>query len=67
VQQATVTVLTTMLDMVMGTGLAALHETAPGTFTGTADLGMGGHWRLQILVYQPSGLTRMNIEVEVGT
>lgn len=67
VQQATVTVLTTMLDMVMGTGLAALHETAPGRFVGTADLGMGGHWRLQILVYRPTGLTRMAVKVEVGS
>lgn len=67
VRKASVTLLTTMLDMVMGTGLAALHETAPGRFTGTADLGMGGHWGLQILVFQPSGLTRMHLHVEVGT
>jgi len=67
VRQATVTVLTIMLDMVMGTGVAALHEVSTGTFTGTADLGMGGHWRLQVLVYQPTGLARMSVDVEVGS
>jgi putative copper export protein/methionine-rich copper-binding protein CopC len=67
VTQAQVTVLTTMLDMVMGTGLASLHEKGPGQFSGTTDLGMGGRWRLGILVYQPSGLTRMSVKVQVGT
>jgi copper transport protein len=67
VQQAHVTVLTTMLDMVMGTGVASLREASPGAFSGTTDLGMGGHWKLQVLVYQPSGLTRANVEVRVAT
>jgi copper transport protein len=67
VRQATVTVLTIMLDTVMGTGVAPLHETSAGTFTGTADLGMGGHWRLQVLVYQPTGLASMFVDVEVGS
>jgi hypothetical protein len=67
VQQARLVVLTTMLDMPMGTGLADLNETKPGTFTGTTDLGMGGHWRLQILMYQPSGLSRMSVVIRVGT
>lgn len=67
VRLAHVSVLTTMLDMVMGTGLASLHEAAPGRFTGTTDLGMGGNWRLQLLVYQPNGLTRMSVDVKVGT
>jgi hypothetical protein len=67
VQQARVIVLTTMLDMAMGTGLGDLSETKPGVFTGTTDLGMGGRWRLQILVYQPSGLSRMSVDVRVGT
>jgi len=67
VQKAQITVLTIMLDMVMGTGVAALHESSPGTFAGTTDLGMGGRWRLQLLVYQPSGLTRMSVDVRLGT
>jgi copper transport protein len=67
INQAHVTVLTTMLDMVMGTGLAPLTQTGPGTFTGTADLGMGGHWRLLILVYRPSGLTRLSVTARVAT
>ena len=67
VQQAHVVVLTTMLDMVMGTGRADLNETAPGRFEGTTDLGMGGRWQLQLLVFQASGLTRMPVEVRVGT
>ena len=67
VQQASVSLLTTMLDMPMGTGVVPLHAAGPGSFTGTADLGMGGHWRLQALVYQPSGLTRMTVTILVGT
>lgn len=67
VSRASVTILTTMLDMVMGQGLAPMKEASPGRFTGTADLAMGGHWRLQFLVYQPSGLTRLSVEVEVGS
>jgi hypothetical protein len=66
VQQATVSVLTTMLDMPMGTGVASLPEKSPGEFTGSTDLGMGGHWRLQVLIYRPSGLTRVSIDVEVA-
>lgn len=67
VSKATVTVLTTMLDMVMGTGLASLQESRPGTFVGTTDLGMGGRWKLQLLVYRPSGLLRANVDIQVGT
>jgi len=67
VRQASVRVLTNMLEMVMGQGLAALSEKAPGRFSGTTDLGMGGRWRLTILVYQPSAFTRLNVDVEVGS
>lgn len=67
IRQARVAILTTMLDMPMGTGLVSLSATAPGTFSGAADLGMGGHWRFQILVYQPSGLSRLSIRTLVGT
>ena len=67
VKQGTVVALTTMLDMVMGTGRAPLAETAPGVYRGPADLGMGGHWRLLFLVYRPSGFSRLSIKVEVGT
>jgi hypothetical protein len=67
VTRATVTILTTMLDMVMGQGLAPTKQTSPGRFAGTADLAMGGHWRLQFLVYQPSGLTRLTVKVQIGT
>ncbi|GAC1626142.1 MAG: hypothetical protein NVS4B2_05220 [Chloroflexota bacterium] len=65
---AHVTVLSTMLDMVMGTGLASLQQSTPGTYRGTVDLGMGGHWRLELLIYQPSGtLVRMSARIQVGT
>lgn len=67
VKQAHVTVLTTMLDMPMGTGLAPLRQTGPGDFKGPVELGMGGHWRLQLLVFRPSGLTRMSIKIVIGT
>jgi len=67
VKQGTVVALTTMLDMVMGTGRAPLAETAPGVYRGPADLGMGGHWRLLFLVYRPSGFSRLSIKVAVGT
>lgn len=67
VQLATVSVLTTMLDMPMGTGVAPLNETRPGIFSGPVDLGMGGHWRLLLLVYRPHPLlTRLSITVTVG-
>jgi nitrogen fixation protein FixH len=67
VKQATVVVLTTMLDMEMGTGKAPLTQSAPGRFSGTADLGMGGHWGLRVLVYSPAGLAQTSIRVLVGT
>jgi copper transport protein len=67
VRQATVVALPTMLDMPMGTGRSPLTQTRPGQYTGTADLGMGGRWRLEILIFQPSGLARMFVDVQVGT
>lgn len=67
VTQATVVVLTTMLDMAMGTGKAALTAAGPGMFSGTTDLGMGGHWGLRVLVYTPAGLAQTTITVLVGT
>ena len=67
VSQATVVVLTTMLDMEMGTGKAALTLRSPGVFSGTADLGMGGHWGLRVLVYSPGGLAQTTFNVLVGT
>ena len=67
VSQAHVSILTTMLDMPMGTGVVSLHQAAPGSFAGTADLVMGGHWRLQLLVYRPSGLTRMAVTIQMRT
>lgn len=65
VSQAHLVVLTTMLDMPMGSGLDTLNEPRPGEFAGSTDLGMGGHWRLEILIYRPSGLTRANVDVVV--
>lgn len=68
VQQAHIIVLTTMLDMVMGTGRASLTETSPGHFTGSTDLGMGGRWRLQLLVYTPpANFTSLFVNVLVAT
>ncbi len=67
VTQATVVVLTTMLDMAMGTGKAALMQMGPGMFSGSTDLGMGGHWGLRVLVYTPAGLSQTTIRVLVGT
>jgi copper transport protein len=67
VRQATVIVLPTMLDMPMGTGRFPLSQTRPGTYTGTADLGMGGRWRLEILVFSPSGLAHMFVTAQVGS
>ncbi len=67
VKQATVVVLTTMLDMEMGTGKATLTLTRPGIFAGTTDLGMGGHWSLRVLVYTPAGLGQTSVRVLVGT
>ena len=52
--------------MPMGTAITPLSESHAGTFVGQADLGMGGHWRLQLLVFQPSGLSRLSIDIQVG-
>lgn len=66
--EAHVTVLTTMLDMPMGTGLASLQQTSAGTYGGTVDLAMGGHWKLELLIYVPSGnLIRMTFRAQVAT
>jgi hypothetical protein len=54
----------------MGTGLVTLNQARPGVFKGSGDLGMGGHWRLQLLVYLPylpAGLARLNVDAHVGT
>jgi hypothetical protein len=69
VSQASVTTLTTVLNMVMGTGIIVTHERAPGTFSGAEDLGMGGPWRLTLLVYRPGPVPylRMYVNVQVGT
>jgi hypothetical protein len=67
VSQATVVVLTTMLDMEMGTGKAALSQSTPGTYIGSTDLGMGGHWSLRILTYSPAGLFQTTVRVIIGT
>jgi hypothetical protein len=67
IQQASITVLSTMLDMVMGSNLTPLRQTVPGSYSGTTDLGMGGRWRMQILVYRPSGLTRLSVDIRIGT
>jgi copper transport protein len=67
VKQATVVIFTTMLDMEMGTGKVALAQTGPGVFSGTTDLGMGGHWGLRVLAYSPAGLAQTSFKVLVGT
>jgi copper transport protein len=67
VTRAHVTLQYTMLDMPMGTGLAPMSMTRPGVYHGTVDLGMGGHWKLQLLVFQPSGLTRGAVRIQVGS
>lgn len=67
VPQAHVTILTTMLDMVMGSGLATLNQVRPGTFAGTVMLPMGGHWQLRVLVYTPSGFTTFAVRAQVGS
>jgi copper transport protein len=67
VKQATVVIYTTMLDMEMGTGKAALAQSGPGVFSGTTDLGMGGHWGLRVLVFSPAGLAQTSFKVLVGT
>jgi copper transport protein len=69
VTKAGVRVLTTMLDMVMGTGVGVLSPTAtPGAFRGSVDFGMGGHWRLVFLVFTPNqNLVRLPVDVRIST
>jgi hypothetical protein len=65
--QAAVRVLTTMLDMPMGTGVVPLNEQGQsGVFTGPVELAMGGRWRLIVLVYQPNGYTQLAVDVRVA-
>lgn len=60
--------MTTMLDMRTGTRVASMVESAPGRFTGAADLPMAGHWRLRFLIYRPSPmLAEMQIHVSLPT
>ncbi len=68
-KQAGVRVLTTMLDMTMGTGVAVLDPTSKaGVFSGTVELGMGGHWGLLFLVYLPNGsFIRLPVKIRVST
>jgi len=65
VARATVSVLTTQLGMPMGTGVVVFHQVKPGAYVGSGDLGMGGDWRLNVLVFRASGLTRMSVRAKV--
>jgi len=67
VRHARVTVLTSMLDMVMATGLVALREQAPGSYGGIAQLGMGGRWRFDVVVADGSSFTRTSLVVPIHT
>jgi copper transport protein len=71
IRQAYVNVSSTMLDMQvgpngMGMGVDPLPEVRPGVFAGPVQLLMGGRWHLTLLVYRPSGVIRLGIDVRVG-
>ncbi len=50
VTPASVRVLVTMLDMPMAQQVVVLGKQAPGKFSGSEELGMGGHWQFELLM-----------------
>jgi len=67
INRARVVVVTSMLDMEMAVRHVPLHQIAPGAFTGRVRFDMcGGTWRLELLIYRPSGLVRLPVDDLVG-
>ncbi len=56
VNDASVEIFTTMLDMDMGTQSAKLSpaKASPGVYTGGSQLPMAGHWQVAVKVMPPS-------------
>lgn len=67
ISQASITAMTSMPDMNSGNLTMALHQAAPGVFSGPAQLPLAGAWRVQLLVYRPSGLTRLSQTIRIGS
>lgn len=68
VTRARVTVLTTMLSMVMGQGVIVMRLDHHGAFRGTGEFGMGGPWRLAVLVDTPRGnLIRLTVVASIAS
>jgi hypothetical protein len=54
---ADVHILTTMLDMNMGTQYFTLSQKGPGVFRSPGQVAMGGHWDFEVLVRLPTQLS----------
>jgi hypothetical protein len=61
-----VQLLTTMLDMAMGTDTLPLQAQGAGTYSAQGDLSMGGHWEITILL-RASGATQHKAQVQFTT
>lgn len=61
-----VQLLTTMLDMAMGTDTLPLQAQGNGTYSAQGALSMGGHWEITILL-RASGTTQHKAQVQFIT
>jgi copper transport protein len=51
-----VSIVTTMLDMDMGSDTLALQANGPGQFSAAGSLDMSGHWSIRIIVHTPDNV-----------
>lgn len=61
IRLAEVRIIETMLDMNMGTQYLILNEKGRGTFKGSGQVAMGGHWQFELLVRLHSSLKLRHI------
>jgi hypothetical protein len=64
VNDASVEIFTTMLDMDMGTQSARLSpaKASPGVYTGGSQLPMAGHWQVEVKVTPPSSAQSIAVD-----
>jgi hypothetical protein len=68
VDGGSVIIQTQMLDMDMGVQslqLKAMGATAPGSYSGQADLTMAGHWELTVKVLPPKAKDFVNTSFKI--
>lgn len=55
VTNARVSLETTMTDMYMGTDTVTLQSNGKGSYSGTGNLDMDGHWSVRVVIHAPDG------------